>query len=425
MTKKLQKSICISAIASNQGKTILTLALLYHYKKSVRPYKIGPDFIDPQFHQYICQTASINLDSFMMNNKQVRWIYDKYNNKEISILEGVMGFYDGMDKNSSAYDISKLSNIPTILILDGSGSYITISAVLKGLKEYKNDNTIKAIVLNKLGSTMHYELIKNQIKKDFDDIVVLGWIKKNLCTLNQTHLGLDLNSMQELQNISKDVLKHIDLNLLETISITKKSKQNDNYPFEILDKNDKTIAIVNDKNFSFLYHDNIVFLQSIFKKVIFIDATKDETIPSNVDMVYIVGGYVETKRYYNNIKNSDNFKISLITHSKNKPIYAECAGLLYLGKKVDDKIMSGILNVSFTLKAKRSRLGYYINERNIKGHSFHYTQPTSLERGFCILSKKYKGKGEVASWQSHKTYGTYLHIFLRNNTDIIKEYFGI
>ena len=160
------KAICVSAISSNQGKTLLTTALLHHFKKSVRAYKIGPDYIDPQFHEIISSRASINLDTFIMNENQVKWIFNKYNDQNISILEGVMGFYDGMDKGSSAYDVTKLLNIPTILLLDGSGSYITISAVLKGLKTYKENNTIKAVILNKLSSSMHYELIKNQIEKD-------------------------------------------------------------------------------------------------------------------------------------------------------------------------------------------------------------------------------------------------------------------
>ena len=76
-----------------------------------------------------------------------------------------MGFYDGMDKGSSVYDLTKLLKIPTLLLLDASGSYITISAVLKGLKTYKQDNTIKAVVLNKVSSLSHYELIKTKLQK--------------------------------------------------------------------------------------------------------------------------------------------------------------------------------------------------------------------------------------------------------------------
>ena len=139
----MKKALVVSAIASNQGKTLLSMALLHHFKNRVRPFKIGPDFIDPQFHTRICNTPSVNLDTFMMNESQVKWIFNKYSDKEISICEGVMGFYDGMDKGSSAYDVAKLLNIATILLLDGSSTYITVCAVLKGLKTYKDETQSK------------------------------------------------------------------------------------------------------------------------------------------------------------------------------------------------------------------------------------------------------------------------------------------
>ena len=121
---------------------------MYHFRSSVRPFKIGPDFIDPLFHEKICQTPSVNLDTCIMNENQVKWLFDKYSDKNISILEGVMGFYDGMDKNSSAYDVTKLLAVPTIIVLDASGSYITLSAIIKGLKTYKDGNTIKGVVFS-------------------------------------------------------------------------------------------------------------------------------------------------------------------------------------------------------------------------------------------------------------------------------------
>ena len=105
-------------------------------------------------------------------------MFSNYSNKEFSILEGVMGFYDGMDKNSSAYDVTKLLNIPTIIILDASGSYITLSAIIKGLKEYRKDNTIKAVVFNHISSQGHYELIKNQIEAMQGKIKVDSFVNK-------------------------------------------------------------------------------------------------------------------------------------------------------------------------------------------------------------------------------------------------------
>ncbi len=415
-------SLCISATASNQGKTILTTALLWYFRESVQPFKIGPDFIDPQFHKIVCGTDSVNLDSFIMNEEQVKWLYDYYSNKQVNILEGVMGFYDGDNKGCSAYSISKLLNVPTILLLDGGGSYITISAVLKGLLEYKPDNTIKGIVLNNLSSKMHYELIKNQIEQDHPNIVVLGWIQKKLPALSNTHLGLDLKDLSKIEQISKEVLEHIDLEKLRRVRLPshQQNQTQSQYPFPPIKKTDKKLAIVKDKNFSFLYHDNINFLKELFTKVVIVDSTKDEKIPSNTDIVYICGGYVETDKAYERVKNSNNFKNSLIEHSKTKAIYAECAGLLYLSKGVDEKNMSGILDIEFTLDKRFNRLGYYYNEQGIKGHAFHYTKPTdeSLKKGFNILSKTPNGKGNVSSWTKDKVLGTYLHTMFRANYNL-------
>ena len=415
-------SLCISATASNQGKTILTTALLWYFRESVQPFKIGPDFIDPQFHKMVCGTDSVNLDSFIMNEEQVEWLYDYYSNKQVNILEGVMGFYDGDNKGCSAYSISKLLNVPTILILDGGGSYITISAVLKGLLEYKPDNTIKGIVLNNLSSKMHYELIKNQIEQDHPNIVLLGWIQKKLPALSNTHLGLDLKDLSKIKQISKEVLEHIDLEKFRRVRLPshQQNQTQSQYPFPPIKKTDKKLAIVNDKNFSFLYHDNINFLKELFTKVVIVDSTKDEKIPSETDIVYICGGYVETDKAYERVKNSNNFKNSLIDHSKTKTIYAECAGLLYLSKGVDEKNMSGILDIEFTLDKRFNRLGYYHNEQGIKGHAFHYTKPTdeSLKKGFNILSKTPNGKGNVSSWTKDKVLGTYLHTMFRANYNL-------
>ena len=415
------KAICISAIASNQGKTTLTSALLYHYKNSVRPFKIGPDFIDPIFHEKISQTPSVNLDTNIMNKEQVKWLFNHYSNKDFSILEGVMGFYDGMDKNSSAYDVSKLLNISSVLVLDASGSYITISAVLKGLKEYKNNNTIKGVVLNYVSSQGHFELIKNQILKDFDDVEVLGWIKKGVRGINSKHLGLDLNDTQNLEEISKEVLENIDLSKLEKISNYEQEKI-EIYPFEKVEKLNKHIAVVYDENFSFLYHDNLEFLKEIFSKVTLINSVKNEIIPKDADTVFICGGYIETTDAYEKFENSINFQKSLIEHSKTKPIYGECAGFIVLGNRVDDKKLLGLLDVDFSLQERFARMGYYENDLGISGHAFHYTKITNDIKGEYTL---YKTKGVNESYASFKNghvFGTYLHTMFRNNFNKIKEY---
>ena len=413
----MKKALVISAIASNQGKTLLTMALLHHYKKSVRPFKCGPDFIDPQFHEKIANTPSVNLDSYMMNKEQVEWIYAKYFDKDIALVEGVMGYYDGMDKGSSAYDIAKILNIPSLLILDAGGSYITVAALLKGMQIFRDDNTIQAVVLNNISSKMHYELVKKHIELEISNIKVCGWIEKGLKTLSATHLGLDLQALDGdgLDAVSKDILKYIEIDVLESI-MSVKIKKIDTYPFSPIIKKDACCAVVKDKNFSFLYHDNLEYLKELYREVLLIDSTKDETIPDSADMVIIVGGYVETKEAYERIKNSNNFKNSLINHAKSRAIYAECAGLIYLGESCDDKQMSGILPIKFKLTDKRERLGYYkckIGDTTLRGHAFHYTKILKAPQTDIKLYKIDEKNATDGGYRDGKIFATYLHTMWR------------
>lgn len=363
-----------------------------------------------------------------MNEAQVKWLFDKYSDKNISILEGVMGFYDGMDKNSSAYDVTKLLNVPTIIVLDASGSYITLSAIIKGLKTYQEGNTIKGVIFNHVGSNSHFELIKNQVEKDFDDIEVLGWVENRLDTLDSTHLGLDLkdNEFEKLEHISKEVLKHIDLEKLEKIAEFTAYKTED-YPFEKIEKYNKHITLVNDENFSFLYHDNLEFLKESFEKVTIVNAINNEIIPSDTDIVFIVGGYIETSKVYEKIENSNDFKNSLLTHAKqNKAIYGECAGLLFLSNRVDDKKMMGLLDLDFTLGKKFYRMGYYENELGITGHAFHFTKLIDEQKvGEYKLYKKNSSDGTYAAFKNNNVFGTYLHTMFRNNFNKIKKYMNL
>jgi len=397
------------------------MALLHHYKKSVRPYKCGPDFIDPQFHAKIAQTPSINLDGYMMNTTQLQWLFANYFDRDVAIVEGVMGYYDGMDKSASAYDVAESLGIASLLVIDASGSYITISAVLKGMLEFRSNNTIKAVVLNKCSSQMHYELVKKHIEKELEGLVVCGWIEKNLPALSSTHLGLNLKELEDerVALITQEVLKHIELDALESV-MSMKVREVELYPFQKPLKRDEVCVVVKDSNFSFIYEDNINFLKESYAEVAFIDSTKDEPIPTNADIVILPGGYVESEEAYAKVKNSTAFRDSLRVHAKRgKKIYAECAGLIYLGKSIDEKEMSGILPIEFKLGAKRERLGYYkceVESEVVKGHAFHYSCITSAPKTELKLYKVSKKSAKEGGFSVGNIYATYLHTMWRVNS---------
>ena len=393
------------------------MALLHYYKKSVRPFKCGPDFIDPQFHERVAQTPSVNLDAYMMNKKQVKWIYAQYFDKDVAIVEGVMGYYDGMDKGSSAYDIANILELPSLLVVDAGGSYITISAVLQGMSHFRNNARIQGVILNRVSSEMHYALIKKHIEKELPELKVCGWIQKSLKSLASTHLGLDLQELDGdvLENVAEEVLENIDIKSLESIMDVQVITQEE-YPFEPPVQKDALCIVVKDKNFSFLYYDNLQYLKELYKDVVLIKSTEDEKIPDNAELVIIPGGYIETDASFQRVKNSHKFKSSLKLHSLEKQVYAECAGLVYLGESCDEKKMSGILPVYFAMTNKRERLGYYrceLDNKEIKGHAFHYTTIVDAPKTDIKLYKLNKKNAKDGGYRYKNVFGTYLHTMWR------------
>jgi cobyrinic acid a,c-diamide synthase len=446
------KAIAISALSSGEGKTIFTMSLLNWLKskgEKVRPFKIGPDYIDPQFHRKIVETDSVNLDLQLMTKDEIKSIFGMYSQDyKFSVAEGVMGFYDGLDYSTSTYDVTKALGIPTVLIVSAEASYITISAVIKGVLEYKSNNTIKAVILNKVSSEQHYKMVAEQIKSDIPDLKILGWIEKGLPQIGSRHLGLDLTELdQELLNeISTKVMSNINIfELLEIMEIqetntSKPKAMPDAYSFHDIFE-DKSLTVVKDNAFSFIYPQNIDFLETIFPNVNYISALEDDEIPENTDVVYIPGGYVETDEVAKILNKSNKFKKSLVQFSQNKlkRIFAECAGLMILGNKIEttsgDWIKgAGILPINFHIKQTITRIGYYkaINLDSLsiyRGHAFHYSTPEFIKNNKAItkwaLFKKDSIKAEPGGWTNLEgnVFGTYIHSFYFNQPAIIQEFF--
>ena len=415
------KALAIVSAASGSGKTLLTSALIHKLKDRVRPYKVGPDFIDTQFHKRLCGVDSVNLDSYMMSSEQMRDTFHRYS-KEINIIEGAMGYYDGMDRGCSSYSVSRELNIPTVIVMDASGSYITISALLKGLREYREPNPIRAVILNKVSSESHYRRIADILEEDHCDILVAGWIKKGLKNIGSIHLGLELDDMEVMNDIADEVLEHIDTDkLLDIADIDK----NDISTPPISEQLGRKATLVFDENFSFLYYDNLKYLQEVFEDVETVSAVNNDMIDMDSDIVIICGGYVESDKAYIRIKESNRFRDSLIKYAESGGrIYAECAGLLYLSEAVGEKRMCGILPLKFNLNKRFVRLGYYQREDGIKGHAFHYTSPDekSIFAGYRRLKKFPEDVGEYGEWRggNGNIIGTYLHTFWRESGVIIE-----
>jgi cobyrinic acid a,c-diamide synthase len=445
------KAVAITALSSGQGKTLFTISLLHWLKKhsgTVRSYKAGPDYIDTKFHESITGHPSINLDLFMMNEQELKSIYAYYaQGFKQAVIEGVMGFYDGIDYDTSTYNIAKTLNIPVIMVISAKGTYSTIIPVIKGVREYRKDNTIKGIILNNVSSEQHYRMVKKLIEQEIPEVKVIGWIEKDLPAISSRHLGLDLTELgaQKLDELSCQVMKNIDseklLKIMETtICLPAQS------PYELENLNElrhlahnKKITVVYDKAFSFLYPVNLDFLKSIFSNVTMVSALNDDEISIDTDVVYLPGGYVETPEVAPALESAKTFKKSMraISENKNKLIYAECAGLMYLGDAIQTTYETNItgcriLPLDFEMKKNRTRLGYYrvidLYDLNIyRGHAFNYSDAIEKSKESILqwtIFKKTSAKAQSGGWTNMKknVLGTYLHTIFFNQPELVKNY---
>lgn len=452
----MHHGIAIAAPFSGAGKTTLTLSLLHSLKSrmSIQPFKVGPDYIDPGFHEAITGTASVNLDTFLMDFQQMRALFAHYARERVAVVEGVMGFYDGLDRQTSTYDITRSLGIPVLFVLPAAGMSHTVLALLKGLVEFRTDHTLAAVILNHLSGESHFRLLQRLIAAEFPDLRVAGWIAKGIPGMEERHLGLNTAGLnrERLTSMADRVLEHVDMQTIDDLvsrSFVVSERMEDCFhplpAAAVKTLKGHHIAIVKDDAFSFTYTDNLRYLESLYGRVTYVSTTQNEPVPDSADLVYLPGGYVETAEVHPRLSQAVVFRETLRRHALcGKRIYAECAGLMYCGRQVvladGQRIpMADLLPVSFQMGTRRRRLGYYIGSEaqevgpgtTYRGHAFHYSdaQPDASAQALWNLQKVGwpGGEGSVpepGAWKRNGVVGTYLHTMLRANNSLVERYFA-
>ncbi len=429
-----KSAFLLAALSSGQGKTTLTLALSEMIKdKGAKPivYKTGPDYLDTSFYN------GYNLDLYFLDDKTLKDFFfttsDGYN---VSIVEGVMGVYDGFDISSiyaSSAHMAKTLGIPVILILTPGGSVLTVVSMLKGVLGFDKETVFKGVIFNKLKSTHHYKLLKDAVER-YTPLKVYGYLPYDpLLTIPERHLGIFPSWEREL-NKEKflDYKDYIDLdNLLTDTQIDRVSFKKFTYPSANLKLN---IGIVKDRAFCFYYRENIELLQSLGANIVYISPMEDPVIPPDIDFLYIGGGYPEL--YMDELSENSGFLHSLRIFGKTKPVYAECGGLMYLSKSITYKgktrKMAGLFDGEVKFSKKLKGLGYrtvktkkktIFGEKDtlLKGHEFHYSY-LSDEKNLSYVYKLYKKDKfikEDGILLSGGGIASYTHLYFLSNTHAI------
>lgn len=447
------KKILIAGTNSGVGKTTISLGIMQALTKrnlKVQPYKVGPDYIDPSYHTFITGRYSRNLDSYMLDDEKIKYIVkNSSKDADISVVEGVMGLYDGygvdLDDCTSSYT-SKLLKTPVILVINAKAMATSAAAMVLGYKMLDENVNIAGVITNNVKSESHYNTLKEAIEK-YTGVEVLGYFPPNKeFSLESRHLGLipsvEMDSLKvKFDNLADEIEKYIDIDRI--IEISETEDFNTSFDLnEFIEKNkvsNKTIAIAYDKAFNFYYRENIELFEKLGMNIEYFSPISDRELPK-CDYIYIGGGFPEIFAKELDLNKEIRFSI-MNAHINNIPIYAECGGLMYLGEKLEDQNkdiynMVGIFKGCSKMTSYLKRFGYCFGEAKtdtilakkgeiIKGHEFHHSVFESEEE--CVYCmKKLKDDKVVDEWyggySKGNTLATYLHTHFYNNLDCIANF---
>ncbi len=425
--------IVLAGTTSGVGKTSITCAIIHGLKKkgyAVQSFKAGPDFIDPSYLSSVSGRPSRNLDPWLMGQTGLVKSFVKNSDSGFSVIEGVMGYYDGFSGNSnysSTHHVASILKTPVILVLDASKTARSIAATALGFVKFHKNSRICGFILNKTGSKKHEELCRQALSSL--NIPIIGVIPREPDFIMESrHLGLiPVSEQRQLQSkISKIARTMSDfIDIQKIIQIGRKASPLVLPPKEKNPKPKTTIAVALDESFNFYYQDNLDALKKEGTKIEFFSPISDRKVP-DCDGIYIGGGFPEVlgSALEKNITMKKN--INSLAES-GVPIYAECGGLMYLTRSIDygskKFAMVGLYDATTSMQ-KKLKLNYTkgIITQNclagrafgiIYGHEFHFSELESISRDSRFAYELSIGigiKNQKDGLVQYNTLASYMHI---------------
>ncbi len=434
--------IMIAGTQSGCGKTTVTCALLSALKaqgQQVVAFKCGPDYIDPMFHSRVVGVPSRNLDLFLCGEQAVKSLLAKNGqDASLALMEGVMGFYDGLSGDrteASSHHLSEITETPVILVANCKGKSLSLAAELKGFLEFL-PNRIAGVILN--GATpMSYPMYRRIIEEQAG-LKPLGYLPPiPEAAFESRHLGLvtagEVSSLQQkVQLLGEKAAESMDLDGILELSGTAAPLSYE--PMTISPAGSCRIGVALDHAFCFYYRDNLDLLEELGAKIVFFSPLTDRSLPENLDGLIFGGGYPEL--HAPKLSANQPFLDSLRAAAKREvPIYAECGGFLYLQEALSPSEsrsypMAGLLSGEGRMTDKLTRFGYLTLKAQVKNllcekgetinaHEFHYSDST--HNGGIFLAKKPSGK----SWGCFQKKGSilagYPHLHFYGNPDFARN----
>ncbi|MDY7020276.1 MAG: cobyrinate a,c-diamide synthase [Cyanobacteriota bacterium] len=443
-------SAIIAADRSGSGKTTITLSLLayLHQKQfNLQSFKVGPDYIDPMFHQFVTQKPCRNLDPILTSEAYIQECFTRHTqNADYALVEGVMGLFDGVSPlrdntpMGSTAHIAQLLNLPIILIIDCSRLSGSAAAIAHGYQTLNPHLKFAGLILNKVASDRHLELLQEALESL--TIPILGILRRqDNIHLRERHLGLvPTAELPQLNNLVQELI-HLAENCFdwEKLLPILKTQKTVTFKSNLINPSFKIpakIAVAQDQAFSFYYKDNLDILQELGAELVFWSPLNDTQTPDNIQGFYFGGGFPEIFAQ----ELSENLSVRKAIRElidQGIPTYAECGGLMYLCEAIinfenQSWEMIGILPTK-ALMGKRLKLGYYQattlqdsplfpKGTSVVGHQFHRSELTLESQNPLYKMQRYHQSDEnktiTEGWKIVNIHASYLHLHWGNSLEI-------
>ena len=453
--------ILLAAPGSGSGKTLLTTGLLTLFQNRgirCRSFKCGPDYIDPMFHKYVLGIDSCNLDSFFLSQEEMQALFRKRAaDAELSVLEGVMGYYDGIGGNStsaSTYEVATITDTPAILVVNGKGSSLSLAAQIKGFLDYRKDSHICGVILNKTN-----KMVGERLRPEIEKLGVRYLGAVPVCEtmdIKSRHLGLTMPQEQSelrghLNAFAKQLEEYLDVDgVLELAGYSgeklpeagkteqsnqtdlnqEETKQDEIRPIDSeSEPPTRRMAVAMDEAFCFYYQENLDFLRQQGWELIPFSPLCDAALPEQIHAILLGGGYPEL--YAKELSANEPMLAAIRNaHAEGIKILAECGGFLYLQEHLEDEMgncwpMAGLIHADGFRTEKLGRFGYISLTQNgavrIKGHEFHYWESTAPGSAFRA-EKPQSDRGWDCMYRTDSLLAGFPHLYYLSGPDLILSF---
>lgn len=438
-------ALIIAGERSGVGKTTVTLALLAFLCRwqKVQSFKVGPDYIDPMFHQHVTGRPCRNLDPVLTSEAYIQQSFARHTHDvDYALVEGVMGLFDGatgIDSTASTAHVAQLLDLPVLLVIDCSRLSRSVAAIAHGYRSFDPRLKLAGVVLNRVGSDRHLQLLQDSLEPL--NLPILGVLRRqDNISLPDRHLGLVPTAELTQLNALLDQFAQIGETCFDWEQLLPLLKSNSPsfyrptslYPLPIAPSSLR-VAVARDRAFSFYYPDNLELLAELGAELVFWSPLSDSDLPEDIQGLYFGGGFPEV--FAQQLAENRSCREAVLRALQaGMPTYAECGGLMYLCQEIVDfdgqswsmvgtiptkAVMSSRLTLGYR-QAKALQDSPLLNAGAVVwGHEFHRSRLSEVAAPlFQTRGYEPHCPATLEGWQLHQIHASYIHLHFGGRLEI-------